>query len=73
MITEDQIVREIFKKSNTKVAMKDIDIIVRDCVDVIRSHLKKGEQVYLADFGTLSPTKNIKQSFVEYSQVANKK
>jgi len=73
VITEDQIVREIYKQGNTKTPMKDIDVIVRNTFEIIQSHLKKGEQVYLSDFGTLAPTKNIKQSFVEFSKVANKK
>lgn len=73
MITEDQLVREIFKKSNTKTPMKDIDVILSDCFNIIRDHLKKGEQIYIADLGTFAPKETIKKSFVEVTKVANKK
>lgn len=52
--------------------MKDIDIIVAEVFDVIRDHLAKGENVFVADFGTFAPDNNIRKSFVEMSKVKNK-
>lgn len=73
MITEDMVVREIYKLANTKVAMKDIDIVVRDFIAIIKNQLQKGEQVYLSELGTLSSTEKVKHSFIQVSKVANKK
>jgi nucleoid DNA-binding protein len=72
LITEDQIVREIYKRAKTKTTMKDIDVIVADVFDVIKEHLIKGENVFVADFGTFAPDDSIKKSFVEMSKVKNK-
>lgn len=73
MITEDELVRQIFKKSSTKSTMKDIDTIIKDCFDVMKTHLKKGESVFISQLGTFSPNSKIKKPFIEISKVANKK
>ena len=67
MITENIIVKSIYKKANTKVPMKDIDVIVRDCFKVIRENLENGKQVYISDLGTIAPQKMVKKSFVKVS------
>jgi len=64
MITCDQIVRQIYKQSNKKVPMKDIDVIVRALFETITEHLNKDEQVYIANFGTFALTSDIKKQLV---------
>jgi nucleoid DNA-binding protein len=73
MITEDQIVRQLYQGSNKKVAMKDIDIIVKNTFQMITEHLKSGEKVYISDFGTFSETESIRKQFVRIKKTQNKK
>ena len=73
MITEDQLVRDVFKKANTKSTMKDIDVIVKDCFDIMKKYLKQGKSVYISELGTFAANSKVKKSFVEITKVANKK
>lgn len=48
------IVRQIYEKSNKKIPMKDLDIIVEQIFVTITDTLSKGEEVHIADFGSFA-------------------
>ena len=56
-MNKTEIVYQIHQELNKTVTLKNIDIVVDKFLDVITEHLNKGEDIQLADFGTLSLSK----------------
>ena len=48
------IVRQIYEKSNKKIPMKDLDVIVEQIFVSITDALSKGEEIHIADFGSFA-------------------
>jgi len=56
-MNKTEIVYQIHQKLNKSVTLKNIDVVVDKFLDVISENLNKGEDIQLADFGTLSLSK----------------
>lgn len=56
-MNKTEIVYQIHQELNKTVTLKNIDVVVDKFLDVISENLNKGEDVQLADFGTLSLSK----------------
>lgn len=56
-MNKTEIVYQIHQELNKTVTLKNIDVVVDKFLDVISEHLNKGEDIQLADFGTLSLSK----------------
>jgi len=56
-MNKTEIVYQIHQELNKTVTLKNIDVVVDKFLDVITEHLNKGEDIQLADFGTLSLSK----------------
>ena len=56
-MNKTEIVYQIHQELNKTVTLKNIDVVVDRFLDVISENLNKGEDIQLADFGTLSLSK----------------
>lgn len=56
-MNKSDLAREVHEKLDQKISIKDIDQMVDAMLSIISDKLKAGEEVQLADFGTLSQTK----------------
>ena len=56
-MNKTEIVYQIHQELNKTVTLKNIDVVVDKFLDVISENLNKGEEIQLADFGTLSLSK----------------
>jgi nucleoid DNA-binding protein len=53
----NELIREIHQKIDSKLTLKDIDLVVNTMISVVSDRLRKGEEVQLSDFGTFAQTK----------------
>lgn len=56
-MNKTEIVYQIHQELNKTFTLKNIDVVVDKFLDVISENLNKGEDIQLADFGTLSLSK----------------
>lgn len=56
-MNKTEIVYQIHQELNKTITLKNIDVVVDKFLDVISENLNKGEDIQLADFGTLSLSK----------------
>ena len=56
-MNKTEIVYQIHQELNKTVTLKNIDVVIDKFLDVISENLNKGEDIQLADFGTLSLSK----------------
>jgi nucleoid DNA-binding protein len=56
-MNKTEIVYQIHQELDKSVTLKNIDAVVDKFLDVISENLNKGEDIQLADFGTLSLSK----------------
>ena len=53
-MNKSDLIREVHKRMNKKIALKDIDALVNSLLEVMSEKLKSGEEVQLDDFGTFA-------------------
>ena len=53
-MTKDDLIRELHQKLSKKHTIKDLNVIVDEMLNLISENLKRGEEIQLADFGTVS-------------------
>lgn len=68
MINKNDLAREIYEKSDKKIALKDVNKIVTDLFNEMTNKLQEGNEIQINDFGTFSLSKNIKQEIVKVSK-----
>ena len=56
-MNKTEIVYQIHQELDKSVTLKNIDAVIDKFLDVISENLNKGEDIQLADFGTLSLSK----------------
>lgn len=60
-MNKSELIREVHERTNKKIALKDLDLMVNTMIEVMSEKLKQGEEIQLADFGTFSlASKSIK-------------
>ena len=60
-MNKSELVREMHERTNKKLSLKDLDLMVNSMIEIMSEKLKKGEEIQLADFGTFSvASKSIK-------------
>lgn len=73
MITKTDLIHQIYEKSNKKLTMKEVDLLVNTLFNSMTEALNKGEKIYISDFGTFSLTKDITKTLVKVKKQINKK
>ncbi|MAH74106.1 MAG: hypothetical protein CBC09_08595 [Cellvibrionales bacterium TMED49] len=68
MINKNDLAREIYEKSDKKIALKDVNKIVTDLFNEMTNKLQEGNEIQINDFGTFSLSENIKQEIVKVSK-----
>lgn len=68
MINKNDLAREIYEKSDKKIALKDANKIVTDLFNEMTNKLQEGNEIQINDFGTFSLSENIKQEIVKVSK-----
>ena len=53
-MNKSELIREVHERTNKKIALKDLDLMVNTMIEVMSEKLKQGEEIQLADFGTFS-------------------
>ena len=53
-MNKSDLIREVHKRMNKKIALKDIDALVNSLFEVMSEKLKSGEEVQLDDLGTFA-------------------
>ena len=53
-MNKSELIREVHERTNKKIALKDLDLMVNTMIEVMSEKLKQGEESQLADFGTFS-------------------
>ena len=56
-MNKTEIVHKIHQELDKSITLKNIDVVVDKFLDVISDGLNRGEDIQLADFGTLSLSK----------------
>jgi len=58
-MNKSELIREVHERTNKKLALKDLDLIVNTVIEIMSEKLKQGEEIQLADFGTFSLPENV--------------
>jgi len=58
-MNKSELIREVHERTNKKIALKDLDLMVNTMIEVMSEKLKQGEEIQLADFGTFSLPENV--------------
>ncbi len=53
-MNKTELVREMHERTNKKLLLKDLDLMVNSMIEIMSEKLKQGEEIQLADFGTFS-------------------
>ena len=53
-MNKSELIREIHERTNKKLSLKELDLMVNSMIEIMSEKLKKGEEIQLADFGTFS-------------------
>jgi len=53
-MNKTELVREMHERTNKKLSLKDLDLMVNSMIEIMSEKLKQGEEIQLADFGTFS-------------------
>ena len=56
---KSELIREVHERTNKKLALKDLDLMVNTMIEIMSDKLKQGEEIQLADFGTFSLPENV--------------
>ena len=56
-MNKSDLIRAIHEKNGNKMTLKQIDSVVTEMLEIMGEHLKAGEEIQLADFGTFALTK----------------
>jgi nucleoid DNA-binding protein len=58
-MNKSELIREVHERTNKKLALKDLDLMVNTMIETMSEKLKQGEEIQLADFGTFSLPENV--------------
>jgi nucleoid DNA-binding protein len=58
-MNKSELIREVHERTNKKLALKDLDLMVNTMIEIMSEKLKQGEEIQLADFGTFSSPENV--------------
>ena len=58
-MNKSELIREVHERTNKKLALKDLDLMVNTMIEIMSDKLKQGEEIQLADFGTFSLPENV--------------
>jgi len=61
-MNKSELIREVHERTNKKIALKNLDLMVNTMIEVMSEKLKKGEEIQLADFGTFSLSSSVIKS-----------
>jgi nucleoid DNA-binding protein len=60
-MNKSELIREVYERTDKKLTLKDLDLMVNTMIEIMSEKLKQGEEIQLADFGTFSvASKSIK-------------
>lgn len=72
-MNKTDIVRQIYEKSDKKIPMKDLDLIVSKVFDIISDGIKNGKEVQISDFGSFSLPSQVTKPLIKIRKVVNSK
>jgi len=61
-MNKSELIRQVHERTNKKIALKDLDLMVNTMIEVMSEKLKQGEEIQLADFGTFSLSSSVIKS-----------
>ena len=64
-MNKTELIREVHERTNKKIALKDLDLMVNTMIEIMSEKLKQGEEIQLADFGTFSVARKSIKSLKE--------
>jgi nucleoid DNA-binding protein len=64
-MNKSELIREVHERTNKKLALKDLDLMVNTMIEIMSEKLKRGEEIQLADFGTFSVARKSIKSLKE--------
>lgn len=73
MLTKPDISRTLYEKSNKKIPIKDLDLIVDDIFNIILENLQNGEEVQISGFGSFVLTEKLIRPVVKIKKIINTK
>ena len=53
-MNKTELIREMHERTNKKLSLKDLDLMVNSMIEIMSEKLKQGEEIQLADIGTFS-------------------
>jgi nucleoid DNA-binding protein len=72
-MNKTDIVRQIYEKSDKKIPMKDLDLIVSDVFDLISDGIKQGKEIQISGFGSFSLPTKVTKPLIKIRKVVNTK
>jgi nucleoid DNA-binding protein len=72
-MNKTDIVRHLYEKSDKKIPMKELDLIVSDVFDVISEGIKRGEEIQISGFGSFTLPMNVTKPLIKIRKVVNTK
>jgi nucleoid DNA-binding protein len=72
-MNKTDIVRQIYEKSDKKIPMKDLDLIVSDVFDLISDGIKQGKEIQISGFGSFSLPTKVTKPLIRIRKVVNTK
>jgi len=60
-MNKSELIREVHERTDKKLTLKELDLMVNTMLEIMSEKLKQGEEIQFADFGTFSvASKSIK-------------
>jgi DNA-binding protein HU-beta len=72
-MNKTDIVRQIYEKSDKKIPMKDLDLIVEKTFDLISEAIQQGKEVQISGFGSFSLPEKVTKPLIKIRKVVNPK
>jgi len=64
-MNKSELIREMHERTNKKLSLKDLDLMVNSMIEIMSEKLKQGEEIQLDDFGTFGLSSSVLKSAVK--------
>jgi nucleoid DNA-binding protein len=64
-LNKSELIRDIHERTDKKLSLKDLDIMVNTMIEIMSEKLIQGEEIQLDDFGTFGLSSSVMKSAVK--------
>ena len=64
-MNKSELIREVHERTDKKLSLKDLDLMVNSMIEIMSEKLKSGEEIQLDEFGTFGLSSSVIKSAVK--------